>query len=195
MAQPAIAGPPQPAKGAVLSTSMHRIVLVWKVDLDLTAPDLNVEEKLEEGAVPLPGLWAFSARREERGIAFGFLYTGLGPGELGEQVRASVELRWAPGVGGVLLSKNVNDDPMPKMNPASGVLYSGNVVLLKREVWEEVEAKSGGQYNPKNHRAYRFAVTLESGGNVEPAQMRSTRLAKRVAGPSLSLSNLLSSSF
>ncbi|BGP12327.1 hypothetical protein JCM10213_003868 [Rhodosporidiobolus nylandii] len=151
-----------------------RLVLTADLEFDATVENLNVKAALS--GVPWAGTWTVAAKRKRIGLLLEVLHgRDLPVGLYGKQLNIRVALEWLDEQKrGTLVDEEVwESDPLPKINPESGELFTGKCLEVPQENLEEAALASGGLYDVGRHRAYRFIASFEhvqyppSGLNLE----------------------------
>ncbi|BGP01644.1 hypothetical protein RTBOTA2_005565 [Rhodotorula toruloides] len=144
-----------------------RYTFTFDLELDLSDPALSKNFPLT--GVPLAGAWACACRRWGEDVHVSISWGGLSMGTFGQRVAYGLQLYWLdesayPQLLGAYQPTEYG--PEPKPDPGSPTRAScGQGMALSPLVFDSAMAASGGKYDVKTHRSYRFVFNLESLGS------------------------------
>ncbi|GAA5888898.1 hypothetical protein JCM6882_002894 [Rhodosporidiobolus microsporus] len=173
--------PPAPkSKGFALDQS-YRFIFTWELDFDLTKDKFAFRRP--SNTVPLCGDWSADAVRDGAGVQIGIDHGGNVPtGLFGQEVEMTLELFWVDSRSAARSVASVRYCPVPLPVPsdASGVL-SGSALQILPKDWLRSAEKSGAEYKPESHRAYRFVVVMQQRFPKDAVKQQAEQ-AERLAG-------------
>lgn len=141
-------------EGLIQVIASRRVEILWDVSFDITSPNIFIQKKVEHNA--LPGICELALGDADGKAWFTVSVKGLSTALTGETVQVDAELQWIFGSDeGRVWSRDWGSGRFPTV---------ALVDCIEVTYWTQAAASSGGRYDPRQHRRYRFIVNVRRGG-------------------------------